>query len=107
MFPFKYKCQYCGNIQEEQDSPDKIIICNECGKVDIRLYSIDLFYIKPECIIKLLRADLKRRKEKRKPTVKLLWTGRTGKQVEISKCHDKHVENIIKMMIKLVPACLD
>lgn len=103
MFPFKYKCQYCGHIQAEQDSPDKIIICNKCGKVDIRLYSIDLFYIKPEGIIKLLKAELERRHEKRKPTVKLLWTGNTGKQVEISKCHYRHVENIIKMVSKFIP----
>lgn len=102
MLPFKYKCQYCGNIQEEQDSPDNIIICNKCGKVDIRLYSIDLFYVKPEDIIKLLRADLKRRHEKRKPRVKLLWTDNTGNKVEISKCHYKHVENIIKMVSKFV-----
>ena len=101
MLPFRYKCQYCGNIQAETNTRD-IMICNKCGKVDIRLYSIDLYYVKPEGIIRLLRADLKRRHEKRKPRVKLLWTDNTGNKVEISKCHYKHVENIIKMVSKFV-----
>lgn len=103
MFPFKYKCKACGNIQDEQQWPHQFIpICNKCGRVDMPLYSVDLFYIKPEGIVKLLKDDLKRREEKRKPTVKFLWTDRRGEQVEISKCSRSHVENIIKMVSKFV-----
>lgn len=103
MFPFKYKCKICGNIQDEQQSPCEFVsICNKCGKVDIPLYSIDLFYIKPKGIVKLLKAELKRRDERAKVRVKLLWTDRTGNKIEISKCTRSHVQNIIKMVNKFI-----
>ena len=103
MLPFKYKCTACGHIQEEERGPYQFIpICNKCGRVDMPLYSIDLFYIKPESIVKLLEDDLRRRKEKRRPTLKLLWTNNKGEQVEISKCNYKHVENIIRMVSKFI-----
>ena len=78
------------------------MICNKCGKVDIKLHSIDLYYVKPYDIVRLLRADLERRKKRKRPTVKLLWMNNKGKRVEISKCNPQHVENIIKMVSKFV-----
>ena len=104
MLPFKYRCTTCGHIQEEERGPYQFIpVCNKCGRVDMPLYSVDLFYVKPEGIIKLLKNELERRNAKRRVKVKLFWTNNKGEQVEISKCSRSHVENIIRMVSKFIP----
>ena len=102
MLPFVYKCNKCGFLERSQEPPSNIKICYKCGKVDIPLYSIDLDYIKPKEIVKLLENELIRRNKRRTVRVKLLWTDRTGQKTEVSKMTRLHVENIIRRVKKCI-----
>ena len=102
MLPFTYKCSKCGALQESQEPPVNVHICYTCGKVDIPLYSIDLDYIKPEGIIKLLEQELIRRDKRKRPRVKMYWTDRLGERAEVSKMSRLHVENILRRVKKYI-----
>lgn len=99
---FKYKCPVCGKIQESSEPPKIIHTCYYCGKVDIPLYSADLFYLKPEAIIKICEDELLRRKLKNSIKVHFFWTDRNGESCEISKLATGHIKNIIGRMKKMV-----
>ena len=101
MFPFVYKCPKCGFTEESQEPPLQIHICYKCGRVDIPLYSIDLDYIKPKGVVKLLENELKRRRLGQRPRVKMYWTNRFGEKSEVSKMTKVHVENILRRVKKI------
>lgn len=98
---FEYRCQRCGNIQESNDSPDVIHVCYYCGRVDIPLYSADLYYLDFDSILRILADELVRRKEKVPVKVKYYWTDKTGLRKPIHKLKTSHVEHIIGFVNKM------
>lgn len=102
MLPFVYRCKKCGSFQESNDPPYFIQICYKCGAIDMPLYSVDLDYLKPSSVIKFLEEELKRRKLKEKPKIKLFWTDRTGNKVEVSKMTRIHVNNILRRVKRFI-----
>lgn len=102
MMPFVYRCRKCGSLQESNDPPSVIHFCYNCGVIDVPLHSVDLDFLKPQGVIKLLEMDIRRRNLGRKPKVKLFWTDRTGVKTEVSKMTRLHVENIIRRVKKFI-----
>lgn len=99
---FKYKCKKCGKIIESDMPPRHIQICDLCGAIDIPLYSVDLYYVKPQFSIKIIEDELLRRDmnieygEYERPH--FIWTDKKGKKVEISKMSSTHLRNIISFL---------
>lgn len=99
---FQYKCPVCHRIQESSEVPNIIHICCYCGKIDIPLYSANLFYVKPEAVVKICEDELLRRENKKSVRVHFIWTDRNGKECDISKLSKGHIRGIIGMMKKMI-----
>ena len=100
---FEYKCPVCHKIQESSEPPVFIHFCAYCGKADIPLYSANLYYVKPEKIIKICESELLRRKKGEPVCVHYIWTDRNGKDCDISKLSLGHIKGIMGMMKKMTP----
>lgn len=101
---FKYKCQRCGSTQVSDKPPSDVHVCYYCGKVDIRLYSADLYYLDFDSTLRILANELIRRKEKEPVKVHYYWTDRTGTKKPIHKLKTSHIEHIIAMISRMKSA---
>lgn len=96
---YKYKCKICGNIQNSDDPPQTIHICDECGKVDIPLYAIDLYdSVDIPYIIRILKAEQQRRVYDDPVGIKYYWKTMKDEVLPIHKMSTSHLENTIKML---------
>lgn len=101
--PFVYYCPYCENMQKSYLIPKNIIICDCCGKVDIKLYSVDLRQVKPEFCIKIIKQELLRRDaDLPKEYPYFLWTNRKGETIRIDKLPSNHLRHIIEYIKKSI-----
>ena len=96
---YHYKCWTCGNIQDSNDPPQIIHICDECGKVDIPLYAIDLYdSVDIPYIIRILKAEQQRRAYYDPVGIKYYWKTMKDEVLPIHKMSASHLENTIRML---------
>ena len=95
---YKYKCQVCKNIEESNEPPHIIHICNRCGKVDTVLYSIDMSHTSPKDIVRIATEELMRRDSKMPISIKYEWTTKTGEKTYFHKMTETHLKNIINLI---------
>lgn len=95
---YKYKCQTCGNIQYSNKPPRLIHICNNCGKVDIKLEAINISNISLKQICLFVSEELIHRQytERNKGSSLYEWTTKDGNILNLREMTDEHLKNIIK-----------
>ena len=96
---YKYRCQSCGHVQENNDSPQNIQICDKCGKVDIRLQAINLYKCHPYDTIKIMEQELLNRQyHYNNDTIDYYWKTTDGKIISIHDMTTDHLKNTIYML---------
>lgn len=96
---YKYKCQRCGNIQNSIDPPQTIHICNECNRVDIPLYAIDLYdHVDIPYVIRILESERQRREYDDPIGIIYYWKTKDDNIIKINDMSNTHLENTIQML---------
>ena len=88
----------CGYIQESARPPKDIHICENCGEVDISLFSADLYKFPINSIKRILNNELLRRNLGDSVGVIYFWKTREGKIIELHAMSTQHIEYLLSFL---------
>ena len=95
---YYYKCQRCDNIQKSKEPPEFIHMCNNCERVDIRLYGIDIRYLPIRDIIQKMEEELIRRRKRQPLFLRYIWTQKDKTEIELNDMKEEHLVNTIHLL---------
>lgn len=99
---YHYKCNRCDHLQESNDPPRIIHICEDCGHVDIPLEYIDLSCVHVAYNLTILQQEQERRQHKQEVSRLYKWKQKDGTYINLHDMNDTHLANAIKMIKRLI-----